>query len=440
MRNMYKLWLFVIILPGLILGQINVSGELTPLAMLRISDGSLLDLPFRLGHLKVDYAYGDFEFKTNTSIETRWKDLNLSEDLVTLREAYLIWYPSFGEVKLGKMIHAWGAADANNPTDNLSPYDFYYMFLTGTDRKLGTLSVSSLVYAGDFQLELVVLPDFVANRIPYNEEDFPIKIELPPGAVTIEPENALEVGAKIKYAMGLGDISVSLFDGYDHMLSSAGIGLEMSPAFELTLLPQLSYRKTRMYGLDGVFFPGNWTIRGEIAYFQTETPELELAASLISTEAAYLQSVVQVEYSFSNGLQLMGQFISTDYGDVTNTFTPDPFFSGLPDSIQQGLQMQLGAAEFQAGMGTPFAMIAERVLVASSMFEMFDSSLELRAMVMLNLDETGTMMSLGSTYSIVEGLGLDAGISYFIGGDEPGNSFKELENFSNLTLGLTYNF
>ena len=160
-------FIFILVLTPLVsLAQFNISGELTPGSMLRISDGSLIDLPFRLGNISLDYAYGDFEFKSSFSLETRWKNPEISEDMFQLREAYMVWYPNFGEVKLGKMIHAWGAADGNNPTDNLSPYDFYYMFLSGTDRKLGTLSASSLVYVGSFQLQLVVLPDFVECHNP----------------------------------------------------------------------------------------------------------------------------------------------------------------------------------------------------------------------------------------------------------------------------------
>ena len=443
MKKIIPAIFLMVLVPLASFGQFNFSGDLAPSGMLRISDGSLIDLPFRLGSIEVDYARGDFELKTVTALETRWKDPELSEDMFLLREAYLMWYPAFGEVKLGKMIHAWGAADGNNPTDNLSPYDFYYMFLSGTDRKIGTLSASGLVYAGSFSLELVVLPEFIENRIPYDEPDFPIKIELPPNVEITEPEQAVELGAKVNYAMGLGDLSVSLFDGYDRMLSPAGMRIEAvinPPTFQLTSYPQLSYRKTRIYGLDGVFFPGNWTIRGEVAYFQTKTPELELDASLLVTEASYLQSVLQLEYSFSNGLQLMGQFISTDYGDVSNDFTPDLTLATLPDELQHAFFQQMSGAEFQAGMGTPFAMIAERIVMMSSMFETLDNNLELSGMLMINLLETGYMLRIGSSYSIIEGLNIDGGISYFLGGDEEGNKFKNMEDFSNLNIGLSYSF
>jgi len=115
-------------------------------------------------------------FKTNSVIEYRWSGEDTQFDL---REAYLVWYPSWGELKIGKQIHAWGAVDGNNPTDNLNPYDYYFMFLPGTERKIGTLSGSLKYYWNDWQLEAVVIPEHIPNRYPFGEEDFPITTEDP---------------------------------------------------------------------------------------------------------------------------------------------------------------------------------------------------------------------------------------------------------------------
>ena len=51
-----------------------------------------------------------------------------SESTLDIREAYFAYYPNWGEIKIGKQIHAWGAADGNNPTDNINAYDYYYLF------------------------------------------------------------------------------------------------------------------------------------------------------------------------------------------------------------------------------------------------------------------------------------------------------------------------
>ncbi|HIB73402.1 MAG TPA: hypothetical protein EYO50_05720, partial [Candidatus Marinimicrobia bacterium] len=136
-----------------------------------------MDLPFRLTELKLGYTMGDFDFMLNSAVEHRWGE-NMSA--IDLREAYVIWFPNWGEVKFGKQIHAWGVADGNNPTDNLNAYDYYFMFLPGTDRKVGSLSAAMTVYWDDWQLEGVIIPDHIPNRMPFHEPDFPFQIPIEP--------------------------------------------------------------------------------------------------------------------------------------------------------------------------------------------------------------------------------------------------------------------
>jgi len=456
MKKLFTLILFLGLFPLSILAQLNISGELTPSAMLRVSDGSLIDLPFRLGKISVGYAYGDFELKTVTALETRWENPEFSEDMLQFREAYLLWYPSFGEVKLGKMIHAWGAADANNPTDNLSPYDYYYMFLAGTDRKLGSMSFTAKTYVSDFQIELIALPKFKANRFPLNEPDFPIQIPVPEDAHYFYPEDELEFGARIQYAMGIGDLSASYFKGNDRSFSPAGLNIDLAPLLmggAPVFTSHLTYRKTDVIGLDAVIFPGNWTLRGEFAYFSTKTPDIDYAMSKFTYDAEYLQSVIQVEYAFPNTVQFMAQFISNKTQKLESTLVKDDNLNMLQAMVQDtsmhaldlyrallASKLPQGPQPFSAGMGTPFAMIADQVIILSSAVTLFDNSLELSGMLMVNLDETGYMTNIASSYSIKEGLNLDTTLSYFIGEDEEDNRFKQLEDFSNLSLGLSYNF
>jgi len=453
MKKLISVLLILAMIPLAALAQFNISGDLTPSGMLRINDASLIDLPFRLGNISVDYAYGDFELKTVTSLETRWNNPEFSEDMLQFREAYLLWYPSFGEVKLGKMIHAWGAADANNPTDNLSPYDYYYMFLSGTDRKIGSMSMTTKAYLGDAQIELVAIPQFKANRFPINEPDFPIQIPVPEDAHYFNPEDELELGARIQYAMGIGDISTSYFRGNDRSFSPAGLEIDRAPmnTGQAPVLEQhLTYRSTDVIGLDAVVFPGNWTLRTELAYFRTETPDIDYSMTKFTYDAKYLQSVLQVEYAFANTVELMAQYISNNTIDSESEMVKDANFIALETMLQDTSNhaldpmraqfSQLGIPEFSAGMGTPFALISDQVIIMSSRFTLMDNNLELSGMLMVNLDQTGYMTNLGTSYSIMEGLNLDATLAYFIGGDEAGNRFKQLEDFSNLNIGLSYSF
>ena len=128
---------------AILFGQLNYTGSFKPGNMHRLSDQTEISLPFRLIEVEIGYSMGDFEIQTNSALEYRWSN---NENDVQFREIYIMWYPEWGELKLGKQIHAWGTVDGNNPTDNLNPYDYYYMFLLGAGRKVGNVSGSIKYY------------------------------------------------------------------------------------------------------------------------------------------------------------------------------------------------------------------------------------------------------------------------------------------------------
>ena len=123
--------------------QTSITGEINPYVMTRTSDRSQIDLPFRLLSFQIDHSFNAFDIKTASGLEYRYLS---KEPLFTLREAYISFYPSWGEIKAGKQIHSWGSVDVINPTDNLNSYDYYYMFKADAGKKIGSLSLSSILW------------------------------------------------------------------------------------------------------------------------------------------------------------------------------------------------------------------------------------------------------------------------------------------------------
>jgi hypothetical protein len=416
--------MLLLLLPFVIFAQIQYSGLVSLTYLMRFSDGSEISLPFRLAELQFGYSSGDFELKTNTAIETRWKDTELAIDL---REVYLVWYPSFGEVKLGKIIHTWGAADGNNPTDNINPYDFYYMFLTGSDRKIGVLSASLKTYINNINAELIVIPQHTANRLPFGEEDFPIEFPFEPEEY-IDIDNPYEFGTRIQGTFNWADISVSYFSGYDRGFSM----LALSPTMDamMPVKPNFGYRKTDMIGADFVTFIGDFTVRSEAGYFHTNDDYDDSEAAMeFDTDANYIQYVLQFEYSgFSDinlGVQLLGTNVLFTEGTIFNGQWPVP----------------LTKETFTPGMGTPFAMIAEKALIVNGSTNLLDSRIEIETMSLVNLEETGYMLGMNIGYSPIENWELNLKINKFIGdSNNPENSFTQMEDFSHLSFGLEFNF
>ena len=407
---------------NILIAQLSISGSLKPSGMFRISDHSRIDLPFRIAELELGYTMGDFDFMLNSAVEYRWGENNYVFDL---REAYTVWFPNWGEVKFGKQIHAWGIVDGNNPTDNLNAYDYYFMFLSGTDRKVGSLSAAMTVYWGDWQLEGVIIPDHIPNRMPFHEPDFPFQIPIEPSKYE-KIDNSLEYGVRLKTTLGETDIGISYFDGRDRSFSLLGVD-----TFNIIKIdPKFGYRATSVFGLNMVTFIDDITLRAEVGYFSTKNDFQESWFRFFVTEAEYVQYVIQFEYrtvsSSTIGAQLIGNHVLNAVGETFDLVTMDP--------------ITLNADNFIPGMGTPFAMISDRSLSIVGSETFFDENLELNYNVLVNLEEKGHMTGFSAKYSVMNNLFIEGSVSYFKGDDNPENRFKQLEDFSHFQLQLAYSF
>ena len=384
------------------LGQINYTGSIKPGNMYRLSDQSEISLPFRLAEAEVGYSLGEFEIKTNSALEYRWSN---NENEFQLREAYLMWYPSWGEVKAGKQIHAWGAVDGNNPTDNLNPYDYYYMFLPGAERKVGTVSGSVKYYWNNWQFEGVFIPEHEGNRFPFGETAFPLDIPMSaPPLMSAEPGS--EFGFRIQSTIRSSDFSLSYLDGRDRSFSYVGMTDSM---------PSFFYRNTSVLGFDLVSFIGDFTNRFEIGYFSTEND----AESDVKTlnDGSYIQFAGQVEYLTENDIMFSLQIIGSEILEIDGTTTED---------------------EFQPGMGTPFASFTDLGFSISLSANYFDDALELMGNTFIDLKDSQSMLGVSAKYSPMDNWKLNLSISKFTG--EEGTQFHNMEDFSHLKVGLEYHF
>ena len=414
--------LFFVICP-FILGQLSFNGTIKPMVMFNISDQDQMELPFRFAQLRMGYTIGDFDLIVNSALEHRWGENQIPN--FKLREAYATWFPSWGEVKFGKQIHAWGVADGNNPTDNLNPYDYYYMFLQGADRKIGSVSASVISYWNNWQLECVIIPNHVSNRLPFNEPEFPFQIPIEPTEYE-ERENSLEYGLQLKTIIGETDIGISYFDGYDRSFSLLGIDtfniIQVSPKF--------GYRSTSVIGLNMVTFIKDFTIRAESALFSTINNYEAKWYNYLDAKADYLQYVIQIEYRMENSKTIGAQIIGNNVLKA----------SGNTLDLSSMSMTTLNTDNFIPGMGTPFAMISNKSLLIIGSNRFFDDDLELNYNLLFNLEDPGQLLGFSLEYLLSDNWFINVYASYFIGNDDPINRFEQLEDFSNTQFQLSYTF
>ena len=471
-NNMKKYLLALYFFPAIFICQetFDFSGNLNYYSISRLSDGSLINQPFRIANFIIQKEHTNFSIYSHLAMEYRipsdshFLDNTSSQDFSwDLRELYLTWQLKNGEIRIGKQIQTWGSTDGNSPVDNLNAYDYYYLFESGADQKLGTFSMASDIYLGSWKLGLSISPIHYTNRLPLNDPESPVGLPVSPRASqVIGVENPLELGGYISKSFNRGDITLSYFDGYDRLFNLSGINLFSGANSNDTYLDTVfSYRKTTSLGMGGILFIGDLTLRGEYAVFNTKdnTKNVEkkydnqilqgiynvIGDSITTieythafeTQADYYQYTLQFEYELPWDLQIAGQWFQYDTLNLSIKQAPDPGDLPLFDDSEGEF---IPEEYFSPGMGVPIASLTKNVLLLDLTKIFYDNRLELNLRTMMDQVHSGKLMEIGLGYDINESLNSYIAINKIMGDDSQVDryTFNHMEDFSHIRLELKY--
>ena len=442
----------------------------------RLSDQSIINLPYRIFSLNVDHQNGDLMLRSTIALEhklrkdTYFLSNNSPTDFeLDMRELYLQMFTSWGEIRLGKIIHTWGNADENSPVDIASPFDYYYTFDSGIDKKLAIFSSAIDVYLEDMKLGLIFSPLHNTHRTPQNDDEFPIKLPVSPSEDQIMKIDGLpyELGTYINRSFSFGDISLNYFTGYDRLFNISGVnGFGHGPSLSNPYIDVVyGYRKTNMTGLGSTIFFGDLEFRGDVAVFNTEdennsisrtSPYLpEFYDSLhysypLNEKARYFQTTVQLEAELPFDIKFVGQFFNYDTLDYSSDSLPldeDVSIPNLEISVDELDPKNI----FTPGYGSSLAIMTKKALILSLEKKFFDDQLILMASSIFDIDNTdydgtypGSILSFEAAYTIIDNLELTIGYTNIKGDkDHPlGENYRLyiMEDFSNIRADLKYSF
>ena len=149
----------------------------------KLEDQKIINLPYRMLNLSLGHQHSQFQLLGNLAIEYQPNLNNYSfkmddpqDFLIDLRELYMTYQLSLGEIRLGKQIQTWGFVDENSPLDNTSAYDYNFLFEAGTERKIASNSLAMDIYLDNFKLGFTTTPFHSINRLPSSRAEFPIDL------------------------------------------------------------------------------------------------------------------------------------------------------------------------------------------------------------------------------------------------------------------------
>lgn len=405
--------------------DLSIKGQIAPQVMVN-KDGDYIRLPHRLLNLELGLSRDEISMNSVFDLEYSSKDNSVSPGL---RESFIDYTHSFGDLYLGKQIITWGSADANNPTDNINPYDYYYLMNEGADRRIGNLMAREEIYIKDFTFTLVLTPFFTPARLP-DEDDFPIfkrpqsismqtpmlgKVDVPLGDETSTPKAELhnsEGGIRGRLALSQIEIAASYFEGFDRQPSPVfGFPSMQTPYFDYW-----TYYRTKVIGLELIGLYSNFALRTEGAYFLTEDTEGEEPF----IRNPYFQYVAQLDWNGPEQTMVILQYMG-----MKSTKIDDDAEEKAEDNLP-------------VGMGTIFCSLARSGIMGIVKKDIGDAPHRLEMRALYDMDKKGYMIGGSFSFSPVDAFYVKLGVNYFDGDEE--SAFNTMNSFSHVLLQGKYSF
>ena len=479
---MLKKAIFMIICFNVFYSAPNLDYYLHIYSANRLSDGSMINIPFRLADIDFSHENKNISVISRLSFEynPRYSDFytkNSSSDefLIDLRELYVKWYFDNLELSIGKQIHTWGATDQNSPLDNASPYDYYYIFSNGTEQKMGAFSGALTYYLDNIDFGVVFSPMHHTNRLPLGGNDFPIELPVKPRPELISNvENTVEFGGYLRHSFDMGDIGLSYYKGNDRVFNLSGVNIfnneansSLSPGVDTVLC----YRQTEVVGLSATAIINPVTFRLDHGYFYTkdlntdetihrDRPDMQnhpvfgIDAQInpitgqsssswyeitdewtFQEEAYYSQTTLQLEVEYENLYSVIGFF---NY-EIQKYDAEKLEAVNLP-----GVDADIDPQDyFYPGLGAPLAILTSKALMYSFKQNIGgDSDVELILKGLVDLNDDGFLTELGAIFNLSDDLRLHTYLNKIIGDDSLDDEyrFNQMKDFSHLRFELEYFF
>jgi hypothetical protein len=221
----------------------------------------------------------DFRANTGDQVAESWQpdfaDRGVQRAPLSVRR--LVATATRGPVTIdaGKQFIRWGKTDIVTPTDRFAPRDYVNVI---DNEFLAVRGLRGVAAFSEHSFDFVWVPVVTPSRIPLPSKRWTVVPSDAPAleAVDRPMTDGQQVGFRWGYTASRYELSVSVFDGFNHLPIVEMVG-PLSIALRLPTM--------RMYGADSAV-PTRWfTLKGEVAYYTTSTPSAD----------EYVLYVVQLE-------------------------------------------------------------------------------------------------------------------------------------------------
>lgn len=231
------------------------------------------------------------------------------------------------DVLFGYQIVNWGRTDGFNPTNNISPNDYFFLSAEPDDQKESNLLLRlKYKFTSNIDLECITIPFYTPSNYRFDLFELGDNVRF---KSTMIPELKLKNGtfaARLNFELPVAGWSLSYFNGFDPFHGYNVETMDWSGGqLQLTNTPT-PYRKSTL-GLDAAIPAGNFIFRTEAAYNKTKNYEHKMYIP-----APDISYVLAAETQIA-GATIIGQYIGKFIPDFKALVIPSTPSS--PDPIAQ---------------------------------------------------------------------------------------------------------
>lgn len=212
-------------------------------------------------------AFTDLRFRAGSEYGSTFSAL-------TIREAYVDIFLGKVDFRVGKQISPWGRADGFNPTDNLTPSDYFVRSPDPDDMRIGSYRIRGQYNPFTWlKLEADLIPLYTSSVYRFDQVEMPAFVTINPTSVPLFQWDKTSFAAKLDLIFPGIEGSVSWFKGYDLLPGLKPGEMPQPPFTDLRLeLLQVPYRQQTL-GADFATVILGTGLRGEVALKIPETGE-----------------------------------------------------------------------------------------------------------------------------------------------------------------------
>lgn len=337
---------------------------------------------------------------------------NEHELQLQLKEAYAGYKSSKADIYLGNQIVTWGRTDGFNPTNVITPNDYFFLTHDPDDQKLSNFMLRTrLKPTSSLDIDVVAIPFYVSSVYRYELFDMGHPATFLSMKKPLVEFGKGAIGVRANMETSLIGFSASYFAGYNPFYGFSVNSFNLLP-LSVELIPQPYFMQ--MVGADFELPVSSWMVRGEGALNLTKEYELPENSHIPNPDLSYVIGVEKSFFDIMAIFQYVGKY-TFDFEELTK-----PIIGGItPEAIQEYAKATLyyEINRFSRKIFNQEHEVNHMLFLALNRSFMYDTfNLEVAGTYNITTEEY--MFRSRLKWSVSDALSANVGCSYMLGPDE----------------------